>query len=63
MAAGMLFAASWDMRQSLLAIRARIKGEFDHPALVAHGGLHTDKVVDILDIVESVLEKTGVADL
>lgn len=42
------------LRDALDAIQARIVGEWDHPALLEYGELHTDPTRDILRMVESV---------
>jgi len=41
---------------ALEAIRARISGEWDHPALVAIGALETDQGTDVMRIVRAALE-------
>lgn len=43
------------LQQALQAIRARINGEFDHPALVAIGPLHPSTNTDVLRIIDQAL--------
>jgi hypothetical protein len=43
------------LEQTLQAIRARMQGEFDHPALEKFGALNTDPQIDILSMVNSAL--------
>lgn len=42
-------------QQTLEAIRARIKGEYDHPSLVAKGPLSTNMRQDIIDWINETL--------
>ena len=49
-----LVAAAPELLNALLAVKARVYGEFDHPALMAHGPLG-DRVDDIALIVEAAL--------
>jgi hypothetical protein len=41
-----------ELYNALIAIRARINGEFDNPELNKFGALSTDKIEDILLIVD-----------
>lgn len=52
-----LIANAPRMRDALLAIRARIEGEFDNPALVAHGPLLVDSSKDCLAIAQHALRE------
>jgi hypothetical protein len=45
-----------NFRNALLAIKARINGEWDHPALMEIGPLHHDQLTDVLSIIERALE-------
>lgn len=45
-----------DFNTALLAIKARINGDFDHPALTAYGPLHVDRMADVLYIAETALK-------
>lgn len=40
-----------DLETTLRAVRARLDGEFDHPALLAYGPLHVDPLVDVRRII------------
>lgn len=42
---------------AIRAIQARIKGEYDNPDLVKFGPLMTDRITDIVDIVEAAIAK------
>lgn len=44
-----------DFENALVAIRARINGEFDNPALVTFGPLHADRLADVLRIADETL--------
>ncbi len=46
-----LIAAAPAMYEALQAIEARIRGEYDHPALVKLGELHTSTTADVLLLV------------
>lgn len=48
------------MLDALLAIRARVEGEFDHPALVLHGPLSIDRAADCLAIAQNALRDVEV---
>jgi hypothetical protein len=39
------------LETTLRAVRARLDGEFDHPALLAYGPLHHDPLVDVRRII------------
>lgn len=43
-----------EMEKAFFAIRARVNGEFDSPALMAFGELHSDPLQDVRRIVASV---------
>lgn len=45
--------------ETLEAIRARLKGEFDHPALVKFGPLSVTRDDDILAMVDNALKEAG----
>lgn len=51
-----LYRSSIDLINALDAIRARLKGEFDNPNLLAFGPLLTTEV-DCLDIAERAITK------
>lgn len=50
-----LVAENKRLREALEAVEARVNGEWDHPALVAHGQLQTDGAIDCLAIARAVL--------
>jgi hypothetical protein len=52
-----LIASAPDLADALRAIRARINGEWDDPALMKFGPLNTDRISDILTIVADSLAK------
>ena len=54
------FAALPDLIAALQAIQARIKGEWDNPALVAFGELSTYTDHDVLRIAGEALAKAGI---
>jgi len=39
------------LETTLRAVRARIDGDFDHPALLAYGPLHHDPLADVRRII------------
>ena len=49
--------STFEMWGALEAIKARINGEWDHPALVAIGALHTNPETDCLRIAEAAIAK------
>lgn len=52
-----LVAAAPEMFESLIAIWARLTGEFDNPALVAYGPLSSDSKDDVIDIARKAIAK------
>ena len=42
-----------DLETTLRAVRARVDGELDHPALLAYGPLHLDPLVDVRRIISA----------
>ena len=45
---------AWTDAQKLAAIRARINGEWDHPALLKLGPLHPNRLADVTRILDGV---------
>ena len=52
-----LKAAAPDIFDALIAIWARVTGEFDNPELMAYGPLSTDPKDDIIDIARKAIAK------
>lgn len=57
-----LIAAAPDLLEALEAIRARIAGEFDNPALVKHGGALSDTNGDVRTIAATAIAKATEKD-